>query len=285
MALQDIVTPQRMNWGSNVKDEDIYFKGAPVSWNFLKFMGIDIIEGRDFTKDDEKRNGVFIFNEEAKRQFDLKLNEQVYGHQGLAPIVGFCKNYHFMPLQYGLEPFAFYVFGNQPITYPSHAYIRIAAGTNYREAMDYVRKAVLEFDPSLDEDMIQVKMFDEELGAYYESEERLAKLITIFTPVSYTHLDVYKRQHCICRQPDPNHSLNRHRFNPRSHHQSLSGLLHHLISTGLSYQREFPVLCIGSAFTQNPDRHPICHLDRVDHCSSVYQPATQLHDELRHGIQ
>ena len=184
MALQDIVTPQRMNWGSNVKDEEIYFKGAPVSWNFLKFMGIDIIEGRDFTKDDEKRNGVFIFNEEAKRQFDLKLNEQVYGHQGLAPIVGFCKNYHFMPLQYGLEPFAFYVFGNQPIAYPSHAYIRIAARTNYREAMDYVRKAVLEFDPSLDEDMIQVKMFDEELGAYYEAEERLAKLITIFTLLS-----------------------------------------------------------------------------------------------------
>ena len=66
----------------------------------------------------------------------------------------------------------------------SHAYIRVAAGTNYREAMNYIHKTVHEFNPSLNEETIQVKMFDEELGAYYQAEERLAKLITIFTLLS-----------------------------------------------------------------------------------------------------
>lgn len=147
-------------------------------------MGIDVVEGRDFTKDDEKRNGVYIFNEEAKRQFELKLDQELRGHNGQAPIIGFCKDFHSKPLQYGLEAFAFYVMGAHPWNYPSHAYIRVAAGTNYRDAMDYIHKTVLEFDPSLNDNMIQVQMFDDELEVYYEAEERLAKLITIFTLLS-----------------------------------------------------------------------------------------------------
>lgn len=155
-----------------------------VSWNFLKVMGIDVVEGRDFTKDDEKRNGVYICNEEAKRQLELKLDQELPGHNGQAPIIGFCKDFHSKPLQYGLEAFAFYVMGAHPWEYPSHAYIRVAAGTNYRDAMDYIHKTVLEFDPSLNDNMIQVQMFDDELEVYYEAEERLAKLITIFTLLS-----------------------------------------------------------------------------------------------------
>ena len=50
--------------------------------------------------------------------------------------------------------------------------------------MDYIHKTIREFDPSFEEEKIKIKMFDEELGAYYQAEERLAKLITIFTLLS-----------------------------------------------------------------------------------------------------
>ena len=183
-AASDIVSNERMRWGRVHKDKAINFDCYAVSWNFLKFMGIDIVEGRDFTKDDEKRTGVFIFNEEAKRQYELNINEQFDGHQRVSPIVGFCKDFHFQPLQYGIGPFAFYLYGTNPWEYPSHAYIRVATGTDYREAMDYIHKTIREFDPSFEEEKINVKMFDEELGASYEAEERLAKLITIFTLLS-----------------------------------------------------------------------------------------------------
>ena len=183
-AASDIVSNERMQWGRGHKDKVINFDCYAVSWNFLKFMGIDIVEGRDFTKDDEKRTGVFIFNEEAKRQYELEFDELFSGHQGTAPIVGFCKDFHFQPLQYGIGPFAFYLYGTNPWEYPSHVYIRVAAGTDYREAMNYIHKTIREFDPSFEEEKINVKMFDEELGAAYEAEERLAKLITIFTLLS-----------------------------------------------------------------------------------------------------
>ena len=185
-ATEDFVTSERSsNIAYEYDNKIVSFAFNSVSWNFLKVMGIDVVEGRDFTKDDEKRNGVYILNEEAKRQFELRLDQQVGTRQRQAPIIGFCKDFHSRPLQYGLEAFAFYVKGtNQWDYYPSHAYIRVAAGTNYRDAMDYIHKTVLEFDPSLNEETIQVKMFDEELGTYYEAEERLAKLITVFTLLS-----------------------------------------------------------------------------------------------------
>ena len=184
-ATGDFVTSERpSNWVYEHDNKLAGYAFYSVSWNFLKVMGIDVVEGRDFTKDDEKRNGVYIFNEEAKRQFELKLDQELRGHNGQAPIIGFCKDFHSKPLQYGLEAFAFYVMGAHSWDYPSHAYIRVAAGTNYRDAMDYIHKTVLEFDPSLNDNMIQVQMFDDELEVYYEAEERLAKLITIFTLLS-----------------------------------------------------------------------------------------------------
>ena len=182
---RDIVTPQKTTWSYPYKDQRISHTTYRVSGNFLRVMGIDVVEGRDFTKDDEKRTCVFIFNEEAKRQFGLKLEEIMHNSPVTgAALIGFCKDFHFKPLQYKIEPFAFCVCGSTHFNSLTHAYIRVAAGTNYREAMDYIHTTVHELDPSLNEDMIQVKMFDEELGAYYESEERLAKLITLFTLLS-----------------------------------------------------------------------------------------------------
>ena len=181
----DIVAPQRMGWGREFRDKTISFQCYPVAWNFLDFMGIKVVEGRDFTKDDYQRaSGVFIFNENAKQSFELTLDDKVYGHAGKTDIAGFCEDFHFKPLQYGVEPFCFYVFGSAPWYYPSHVYVRIAAGTGIREAIRYVREAVMAFDPSLEADKVYVRIFDEELGKYYDAEERLARLIAAFSLLS-----------------------------------------------------------------------------------------------------
>lgn len=181
----DIVAPQRMGWGREFRDKTISFQCYPVAWNFLDFMGIKVVEGRDFTKDDYQRaSGVFIFNESARRAFGFTLDDKLNGHADKTDIAGFCEDFHFKPLQYGVEPFCFYVFGSAPWYYPSHVYVRIAAGTGIREAIRYVREAVMAFDPSLEADKVYVRIFDEELGKYYNAEERLARLIAAFSLLS-----------------------------------------------------------------------------------------------------
>lgn len=66
-----------MGWGRLYKGEQVSFQCYPVAWNFLQFMGIPVVEGRDFTQSDEQsENGVFIFNEAAKNKFGFTLNEK-----------------------------------------------------------------------------------------------------------------------------------------------------------------------------------------------------------------
>ncbi len=184
-AAGNLVAPERMGWGRGFKGRQISFQCYPVSWNLLDMMGIKITEGRDFNRSDEMYdNGTFIFNDAARRQFELTLEDRVSGHNGETRIAGFCEDFNFKPLQYGIEPFAFYVFGSRGWYYPSHLYVRIAAGTDIREARRYVEKTVCEMVPSLDPAMIEARLFDSELEAQYRKEQRLSTLITVFSALS-----------------------------------------------------------------------------------------------------
>ncbi len=185
VAAGNLVAPERMGWGRGFKDKQINFQCYPVSWNLLDMMGIKVVEGRDFNESDEAyEKGTFIFNDTARRRFELTLDDQVYGHLGETRIAGFCEDFNFKPLQYGIEPFAFYVFGRDVWSYPSHLYVRIAAGADIRAARRYVETTVLEMLPYLDSAKVEAYLFDAELEAQYQKERRLSTLITIFSALS-----------------------------------------------------------------------------------------------------
>jgi hypothetical protein len=51
---------------------DIYFSPFQVSWNFLRVMGIDIVDGRGFSLEDiQSASGGLIFTEASKAQYYL----------------------------------------------------------------------------------------------------------------------------------------------------------------------------------------------------------------------
>lgn len=177
-----LVSVYRMGWGREFNGKNISFISYPVSYNFLKFMGIDIIEGRDFTQADEKcEKGIFIFNEIAKEKFGFSLESKVSGHIGETDIAGFCENFKFKPLHYKEEPFAFYVFGKKPWWPVSHLYIRSNPGATYSEVLQAVKEVVADISPNFNTEEINLKFFDEELGTQYRKEQKLISLITLFT--------------------------------------------------------------------------------------------------------
>lgn len=177
-----LVSVYRMGWGREFNGKNISFISYPVSYNFLKFMGIDIVEGRDFTQADEKcEKGIFIFNEIAKEKFGFSLESKVSGHMGETDIAGFCENFKFKPLHYKEEPFAFYVFGKKPWWPVSHLYIRSNPGATYSEVLKAVKEVVADISPNFNTEEINLKFFDEELGTQYRKEQKLISLITLFT--------------------------------------------------------------------------------------------------------
>ncbi|MCU6771677.1 acidobacterial duplicated orphan permease [uncultured Bacteroides sp.] len=177
-----LVSVYRMGWGREFNGKNISFISYPVSYNFLKFMGIDIVEGRDFTQADEKcEKGIFIFNEIAKEKFGFSLESKVHEHISETDIAGFCENFKFKPLHYKEEPFAFYVFGKKPWWPVSHLYIRSNPGATYSEVLQAVKEVVADISPNFNTEEINLKFFDEELGTQYRKEQKLISLITLFT--------------------------------------------------------------------------------------------------------
>ncbi len=175
-----------MGWGRDYKGQTINFMSYPVSWNFLQMMGIKIEEGRDFIQSDEQLlTGAYIFNREAADRFGIDLEAQIQAHTNeLTPVVGICENFNFQPLQYGIEPFAFIVFGQYGWRHPNHAYIRVAADTDYKELSKYIKGVISEFAPNVSVEQNELIIFDDELAIQYQIEDKLATLVTMFSFLS-----------------------------------------------------------------------------------------------------
>lgn len=181
-AAGPLVNSTRMGWGRMFKGEQVNLDSYPVSWNFLRFMGIDIIEGRDFTRADEQsERGVFIFNKIAKQQYGFTLEDKLAGHNGETDIVGFCEDIQFRPLQYELNPFAFYIFGKSPWWDLNHIYIRTEPGAPFQQVNEAVKETILKFNPAANVSGFTLNFFDQELGQQYEKEKQLTTMVTLFT--------------------------------------------------------------------------------------------------------
>ena len=179
------VQPSRMQWGRNVDGKGVYFDVYPVSWDFLSLMKIDIVDGRDFRCSDEQSNeGVFIFNEDAARKLGIKVGDKIPGHRSDADVVGICSDFNYRPMQYNIEPFAFYIFGKYPWRLNTNLYVRTAAGADISAVKEYIMKTIAEYAPSAPTDGYDVTLFDAELEQQYQKEEKLSSLITLFTMLS-----------------------------------------------------------------------------------------------------
>lgn len=173
---------QYMGWGRNYNSENISFQCLPVSSSFLKVMGIEVKEGRDFRPEDElKETGCYIFNEKAKAQFEMKLNEKIDGDE----IIGFIPDIKFASFRQEVTPMAFYLWGKyqwgKEGNYYNIAYVKFKAGSNLRAGMEHVRESLEKFDS---EYPFVVRFYDEVLQHTYEKELKIGSLITLFSLVA-----------------------------------------------------------------------------------------------------
>ena len=176
------VRDTRMSWGRRVRGEEASWQVYPVSWNFLRFMGIDIVEGRDFTPADEQSDGVYIFNETTRDLFDITLDDQLEGWNGIEEIAGFCKDFNFASLRQPVTPFAFFIYGKEPARPCMRLFIRTEAGVDVPALMERITKTLNDLDPNLGDGMsFEVQPFSQSIESQYKKEQNLSKLVTLFT--------------------------------------------------------------------------------------------------------
>ena len=184
-AAGDLIAEERMGWGRQWNGQNINFECYPVADDFPEFMGIEIIEGRSFMPEDRySENGVFIFNDAARKKYGFTLEDKVSGHITETDIVGFCEDFSFQSLKYEVRPLALYIFGTKPWWYPTTAFIRVSAGADYQAVMKHISSVLSEWEYNIAPEEWNIHFFDDNINATYRKEKALSELISLFTLIA-----------------------------------------------------------------------------------------------------
>ena len=182
-----LVSDQKMGWGRTGDDgKQIFMEVLPVTDDFVRFFGLQIVDGRDFQEsDNQSETGCFIANETFIQSFpQYHVGSQIGGHVDDTPIVGIVKDFNFKSLQHAMGPLVLLNWGKTQWRDFSFMYVKTAPGANFKEVSDYIKEAVRTFDPSREPDQVEVRHLDEWIENMYQSEQSLGKLITIASLVA-----------------------------------------------------------------------------------------------------
>ena len=97
---------QGVDWMDGNDDDKMYFSKLEIGYNFIETLGIEMSEGRSFSKEYGNEISKIIFNEEAIKQMGLVdpigKTIRVWGQE--KQIVGIAKNFHFESLFEEVKP-------------------------------------------------------------------------------------------------------------------------------------------------------------------------------------
>jgi putative ABC transport system permease protein len=166
---------QYMQWGRLYQDKNIQFYCLPVSPSFLKILGITVTEGRDFREDDGQ-DELYIFNEKARKEFDMQLNTFI--NEG--EIIGFIPDIQFTTFRTIPSPMAFHV---APWTnYNTNiAYVKVSDESDMQEAVEHVRNTLSKLAPGW---TARVDSFNNFIQSVFIKEQNLTFLITLFSLIA-----------------------------------------------------------------------------------------------------
>ena len=173
-----------MTLGRGEGEKHMDFTCIFVDWRFLDVMGIDIVEGRNFRKDD---GDVYIFNESAKKKYPWLTADQPIT-DGDYPVVGFCKDIKFASLRVddSQQPIAFLVpspNGENWVNgfWRNHMLVRVAKGVDKQDTKQKVMDAVNKYEKGQPLDISGLRYMDEVLEQTYQREDRFTKQILLFS--------------------------------------------------------------------------------------------------------
>jgi putative ABC transport system permease protein len=162
-------------WQGKNPDDIISFARRPVNYDAIEMLGIELKEGRAFSRDFGADTSTIIVNEAAigvmglrdpiGKVIDLRNDKK-------RQIVGVIKNFHYESLRSSVSPM-FFVLSPENTQY---IIVKIEAGKE-RETIDKLQQFYTRFNPGFSFDY---KFLDEDYQAQYSSEKRVAALSRYF---------------------------------------------------------------------------------------------------------
>jgi putative ABC transport system permease protein len=168
-----------MSFTEEINGVEKSYRAMVVDPDFIKTIGLKIIEGRDFSWDLEtdKRKAV-ILNETAVRYFELDpaLGFELNINNSNALVIGVVEDYHNESFQKKISPqVLWYVPG-----WNSNLSIKISSN-NIRETIQYIKSQWNELSPEIP---FEFQFLDEKYDALYKDEDKFNILIGYFSIIA-----------------------------------------------------------------------------------------------------
>ena len=159
-----------------------------VDEDYIKTLGLNLLAGRNFSKDIAGDVSAYIINETAVRELGLSNAREAIGKTlswptwrkpdslKTGPVIGVVKDFHYKSLHEKIEPAVLQI-------YPQ-AYSKVAvkiSGANIEKAIGQIRNLWSRYSPDYP---IEYNFLDESFGKMYKGEDKLKTLLTLFTAIT-----------------------------------------------------------------------------------------------------
>ena len=171
-----------MQWARSDADHQIFSNVLPVDWQYMRTMGIKVVEGRDFNEHD---GDVFIINETAQKLWDwVEVDKPLL--QSECPVVGVCENMRFGSVRQDNAdmPLMFIIYGKG---YKENGWdlggvmnIRVSAGVDKVKVRRELEEAINGVEGY---GHVDVSFLDQELENTYQEEFRFMAQVIVFSAI------------------------------------------------------------------------------------------------------
>ncbi|HEV2483635.1 MAG TPA: ABC transporter permease [Puia sp.] len=179
-AMKFDVNNNDISWEGKPLNANVYVEPASVGFDFVRIMGLSIVQGRDFSRlNPTDSSDAFLVNEEAAREMGFKdpIGKWVQAWKKRGHIIGVIKDYHSRSLRDAIRPLLLDV---KEYEYFGLILIKTKPGET-REALASAATVYRSIEPDL---AFAWQFVDEEYQKMYNSEMTTAGLSVLFAALA-----------------------------------------------------------------------------------------------------
>jgi len=169
---------QGVRWPGKDTTKLILFSNNPITYDYVKTMGIELVGGRDFDPSYSLDSMNYLINEAAARKIGYKdpvgKELTMWGDKGT--IIGLMKDYHHNSLHVPIEPLILRLFKKSWNSYWGNVIIKTEQGQT-KQALASMEKVYKKFNPGFP---FKYYFTDDEIMNNYKAEYTVSKLSRYF---------------------------------------------------------------------------------------------------------
>jgi len=172
---------QGVRWPGKDTTKLILFSNNPITYDYVKTMGIELINGRDFDPSYSLDTSNYLINEAAARKIGYKepvgKELTMWGDKGT--IIGLMKDYHHNSLKVPIEPLILRLFKQswtRESGYWGNVIVRTEKGKT-KQAIASMEKLYKQYNPGFP---FKYYFTDDEIAKNYKAEYTVSKLSKYF---------------------------------------------------------------------------------------------------------